>query len=85
MELEGAAFHYDHREDEDYYTQPGNLFRIMTAEQQQVLFENTAAEVGGAEKFIKERHIKNCYKADPKYGEGVAKALNINITDIDLS
>ncbi len=85
LDLEGSAFHYDHREDDDYYTQPGNLFRIMTAQQQKTLFENTARQVGGAEKFIQERHIANCYKADPAYGKGVAMALGIAITDIDLS
>lgn len=84
MPLEGAAFHYDHREDQDYYTQPGNLFRIMNAAQQQVLFENTAAAIQGAEKFIQERHIGNCYKADPDYGKGVAKALGIDIQDLNL-
>ena len=83
--LDGDAFHYDHRDDDDYYTQPGNLFRIMTKEQQQILFNNTARQIGGAENFIKERHIKNCYKADPEYGEGIAKALDIHLTDIDLS
>ncbi len=85
MGLEGDAFHYDHREDDDYYTQPGNLFRIMSSEQQQVLFDNTARQIGGAEKIIQERHIGNCYKADPNYGKGVAKALGINLTDLDLS
>lgn len=84
MEIEGLAFHYDHREDEDYYTQPGNLFRLMTPEKQQVLFKNTAAEVGGAEKFIQERHISNCYKADPAYGKGVAMALGIDIAGLKL-
>ena len=84
MALEGAAFHYDHREDEDYYTQPGNLFRLMTPAQQEVLFSNKAAEVGGAEKFIQERHIKNCYRADPAYGAGVARALGIDITTLEL-
>ena len=85
MALEGNAFHYDHREDDDYYTQPGNLFRLMTSEKQQVLFDNTARNIGSAEKFIIERHITNCYKADPAYGKGVAQALGININDLDLS
>lgn len=85
MALEGNAFHYDHREDNDYYTQPGNLFRLMTSEKQQVLFDNTARNIGSAEKFIKERHITNCFRADPAYGKGVADALGINIDDIDLS
>lgn len=83
--LEGDAFHYDFREDDDdYYTQPGNLFRIMTEEQQQVLFENTARQIGGAERFIQERHIENCFKADKAYGKGVADALGIKLTDLGL-
>ena len=40
--LEGAADHWNHREDEDYYSQPGMLFRLMTSAQQSVLFGNTA-------------------------------------------
>lgn len=82
--IEGDAFHYDHREDEDYYTQPGNLFNKMNKEQRKLLFENTARQIGGAELFIQKRHIQNCYKANPEYGKGVAKALHIDIKDIDL-
>lgn len=84
--LEGDADHWDFREDDDdYFSQPGNLFRLMNPEQQQALFNNTAAEVGGAEQFIQERHVKNCYKADPAYGKGVADALGLDISKIDLS
>ena len=54
----------------------------MNEEQKQVLFNNTAAEVGGAEVFIQERHIQNCYKADPAYGTGVAKALGLDIEEV---
>lgn len=83
LPIEGMAHHYDFREDDDdYFTQPGNLFRLMNDEQKQVLFNNTAAEVGGAEVFIQERHIQNCYKADPAYGIGVAKALGLDIESI---
>ena len=85
MSLDGDAFHYDHREDEDYYTQPRNLFNMMSSEQQQLLFDNTARQIGGAEKFIQERHIKNCFKADPEYGKGIAKSLGITHSDFDLS
>jgi len=85
LELNGDAYHYDFREDDnDYYTQPGNLFRLMTPEQKEVLFSNTANEVGGAERFIQERHIQNCYRADADYGRGVAKALGINISGLNL-
>lgn len=78
----GLGDHYDHRVDEDYYTQPGDLFRLMSPTQQQVLFTNTAAEVGGAEQFIQERHALNCYRADPAYGKGVADALGLDMDAI---
>jgi catalase len=83
LKLRGEAYNYNEREyDEDYYTQPGNLFRLMPIEEKQLLFENTARAMGDAEQFIKVRHIINCYKADPDYGKGVAKALNIPISEI---
>ena len=76
---------FNRHDDEDYFTQPGDLFRIINADgKADVLFKNTAANVGGAEKFIQIRHIRNCYKADPEYGKGVANALGININDISL-
>jgi catalase len=78
LEVNGAADHWNFREDDnDYYTQPGKLFRLMTPEQQKVLFENTARAMGDIPKEIKVRHIGNCLKADPAYGKGVADALGI--------
>jgi catalase len=82
LRLEGAADHWNHREDTDYYSQPGALFRLISAEQQKVLFDNTARAMGDAPKEIKIRHISNCLKADPAYGEGVAKALSIPLIEV---
>lgn len=80
LNIGSSADHWNHREDDDdYYTQPGMLFRLMTPEQQKVLFENTARSVGGASIEVQKRHIGNCFKADPEYGQGVAKALNISL------
>ncbi len=79
LKISGAAAHWNFREDdEDYYTQPGNLFRLMSREQQQILFENTARAMGDIPEEIKRRHIGNCMKADPNYGKGVADALQIS-------
>ena len=75
LALSGSADHWNHREDEDYYSQPAALFRLMTLAQQQLLFDNTARSVGGASKAIQQRHIDNCTKADAAYGAGVAAAL----------
>ena len=75
-------YNYPEREyDDDYYSQPGDLFRLMPPEEQQLLFENTARAMDGCATFIKERHARNCYKADPAYGEGVARAL---LCDVDI-
>jgi catalase len=83
LSLEGAADHWSHREDDDdYYSQPGALFRLMSPEQQKALFENTARAMGDAPKEIKIRHIGNCMKADSSYGEGVAGALGISMSEI---
>jgi catalase len=31
---------------------------------------------------VRKRHIRNCMKADPAYGEGVAKALGIALSEL---
>jgi catalase len=54
----------------------------MTLAQQQVLFENTARSIGDAPRDIQIRHIGNCLKADSAYGEGVAKALGIPLSEV---
>ena len=78
LTVHGDIYNYNERLfDDDYFTQPGVLFRLMTPEQQQVLCENTGRAMGDSELFIKQRHVRNCYKADEAYGEGVAKALDI--------
>ena len=75
LSIEGAADHWNHRVDEDYYSQPRALFQLMSPAQKQVLFENTARAISGAVEEIQQRHIDNCTKADPAYGAGVAKAI----------
>ncbi len=81
----GDIYHYDYRSDDsDYYTQPGELFRAMTPDQQLVLFENTARNMADSTLQIKHRHISHCHQADPAYGEGVADALHIAIDTVDL-
>lgn len=84
LDLEGSAAHWNHRvDDDDYYSQAGNLFRLMNAEQQQLLFGNTARALGDAPREVKTRHIGNCLKADPAYGKGLADALGIAINEVD--
>lgn len=82
LTFEGAAYNYDERElDDDYYTQPGKLWRLMSPEDRQATCENTARAMGDALLFIKQRHVRNCYHADPNYGKGVAAALGISFEE----
>ena len=67
--------------DSDYFTQPGLLWRVMSAEDQKATCENTARAMGDAELFIKQRHTRHCYYADPAYGKGVAEALGISLEE----
>jgi catalase len=81
LALEGGADHWDFRaDDDDYYTQPGLLFRLIGPEKQELLLANTARALADAPRDIQLRHIDNCLKADQAYGEGVAEALDIRLS-----
>ncbi|HMA16704.1 MAG TPA: catalase [Kiloniellaceae bacterium] len=77
LKISGDADRYDHRAGNDDYTQPGNLFRLMTPDQQQRLFGNIAASMDGVPEAIVRRQLAHFTKADPAYGAGVAKALGL--------
>lgn len=78
LAINGAAGRFNFREDDDdYYSQPRALFKLMSPAQQQVLFNNTGRAMGDAPFEIKQRHVDNCTKCDPVYGAGVKKALGL--------
>src|SRR5690606_2940887 len=85
LEMEGTAYAHNFRDyDEDDYSQPGDLFRIIKADgKSDLLFQNTAAQVGGAEKVIQIRHLLNCCNGDPEYGTGVSNALGLTVEEVD--
>jgi catalase len=76
LALEGAAQNWAPTDD-DHYSQPGALFRLMNPTQQQALFDNTGRAMAEVSREIKERHVDHCTKADPAYGAGVAKSLGL--------
>jgi catalase len=74
---------YDYRElDDDFYSQPGDLFRLMKPDAQARLIGNIAASLGQVETRIQDVQIRQFYKADPKYGEGVTRAIGRRIEEI---
>jgi catalase len=77
LRISGDADRYNHRDRNDDYTQPGDLFRLMTAEQQQRLFKNIAAAMAGVPQEIVQRQLIHFHKADPRYADGVANAVGV--------
>jgi len=75
LALHGAAGRYDGRGKEDDYTQAGNLFRLMPAQEQQNLFDNIAGPLSQVSAEIIARQLSHFDQADPAYGAGVRAAL----------
>ncbi|MFO7879905.1 MAG: catalase [Bacteroidales bacterium] len=74
LRIDGDADRYDNEDDDDY-TQAGNLFRLFNDEQKQRLFDNIAGEMEGVPEDIIKKQIELFDAADKAYGEGVRKAL----------
>ncbi|SDR51140.1 catalase [Rhizobiales bacterium GAS113] len=75
LRLTGDAARYNHRDGNDDYRQPGDLFRLMSPSQKQQLFDNVAASMDGVPDAIVERALGHFGKADPAYADGVREAL----------
>ncbi len=71
----GPVGRHNHRADEDYHSQAGALYRLMQADQRQLLVDNIAGAMRSIPEFIQERQIAHFMKADRDYGEAVKKAL----------
>lgn len=77
LKVSGDADRYDHRVGNDDYTQPGDLFRLMSDAQKAQLFHNIAAAMAGVPEEIVQRQLVHFHRADPAYAAGVAKALGV--------
>lgn len=75
LTIEGAADHWNHREDDDYYSQPRALFNLLSAQEHQRMFSRIAGELIEIPAEIQQRQIALFTKVHPDYGTGVAKAL----------
>ena len=67
---------HNHRDENDYYSQPGNLFRLLTPDHQERLCKNIAGSLSDVkETRIQDLMLNHFYKCDPNYGGGIAKAM----------
>ena len=75
LRISGDAERYDHRVGNDDFIQPGNLYRLMGADERKRLHSNIAAAMQGVPEEIVQRQIALFRKVDSGYGDGVAEAV----------
>jgi len=78
--------YFDRNEnDDDHYTQPGDLFKLMTDEHKQNTINNIVGAMSGIsgpkKDEIVNRQLCHWFRADPQLGAGIAKGLGV---DVDL-
>jgi len=83
--ITGSVDRHNHRLDGDYYSQPGDLYRLMPADARERLIGNIVASMKSVPERIQKLQIQHFYKADPAYGAGVARGLGLDITEIAVS
>jgi len=75
LTISGDADRYDHRQGNDDYTQAGNLYRLLPADERERLHHAIAGAMNGVPREIIERQLKHFQMADPAYAKGVRAAL----------
>ena len=75
LQIDGNADRYDRNEGNDDYTQAGDLFRLMSANQQQQLADNIAGGLSQCSTQVQERMLPHFDKADSAYGQMVRDSI----------
>ncbi len=76
LKITGDAARYEQKRGVDAdYVQPGNLFRLMSADQQQRLIRNITGSLKKVPKELQKKMVAHFTKVDKNYGEGVGKEL----------
>ena len=76
LTLDGAADHWNHREDADYFSQPRALFNLLSPEEHERMFARIAGELVQVPEHIRQRQIDLFTQVHPDYGNGIARAVN---------
>ena len=85
LKISGDAARYNHRDGNDDYRQPGDLFRLLSKDGQQRLFSNIHDAMQGVPLDIVKRQLAHFYKCDPAYGLGVAARMGLTAKDLPFA
>ncbi len=74
--LEGGLGRHNHRLDEDYFSQAGDLYRLMNEAQRTLLIGNIVGAMKSVPDFIQKRQVAHFKKADREYGARIEAGLS---------
>lgn len=72
LQLNGPADHYNNHKDTDYYTQPGDLFRLLPEDEKMRTIQNICDEMEGVPDDIRLRVAARYYLCDERLGGGIS-------------
>lgn len=75
LSVDGAADHWNHREDTDYFSQPRALYELLSDAEHQRMFARIAGELVQAAEETQARQIALFKQVHPEYGSGVEAAI----------
>lgn len=78
LKIFGDAARYEQKRGvDDDYVQPGNLYRLMSADERKRLVANISGSLKKTPKAIQEKMVAHFRKADKEYGDGIAALLGL--------
>lgn len=75
LSVDGAADHWNHRENTDYFSQPRALYELLSDAEHQRMFARIAGELVQAAEETQARQIALFKQVHPEYGAGVEAAI----------
>ena len=77
LKISGDADRYNSHENNDDYTQAGNLFRLFSPEEQGRLMDNIASTMQTVPEETQRVIVEYFRKCDSHYGDGIAQRLGL--------
>ncbi|MEG0156568.1 MAG: catalase, partial [Anaerovoracaceae bacterium] len=84
LAMSGEMYHYDPTDDptDECFYQAGDLYRLMTPQEQDALIANTAGDIAPVTENVKYRHAVHCYLADETYGLRITEAMGLDLEKV---
>jgi catalase len=83
IDVEGMAARHVYEHTDIDFVQAGMLYRdVMSSDEQQHLVKNIVGHLKNAQQRIQLRQTALFYKAEPAYGENVARGLGLNVEEV---